>query len=374
MGQSSCAAPRRRHRHLPHDSADVTRRCSWTSPWPFSRKAVDAIDAIDAAGTSPRLRSAPVPRASPILTNSRGHVATGLRAWVAEARGWGESAGTRPTWTKFSMILTTWARIRGIDLADYANREWNGLLGRYYAPWWKLFRLRRHYHRRRQTLRSKSLRQETRRTRRSPGYPHERHARQLKGDIGSPYPEKLREIRPAPETNATPEHHKPDTLTRATALTVIHSSIFSQSAIRDSPASSVVWPGLQATGSSRSSAGSPGTPGQGWILDAGCAGCGVRCNRRQPAPGRRHPSSPIHAGYRGHREKSPCPPLWISRTTATGTAWRKYSVTTKPSAAWPRATSPVAVRHASSPSSRRKPIPRPPPAWPDFTPRQPRPE
>ena len=60
--------------------------------------------------------------------------------WVAQARRWGESAEDKAYLDRCArMLLTTWVPSPNTNLSDYANREWNGLLGQYYLPRWELF-------------------------------------------------------------------------------------------------------------------------------------------------------------------------------------------------------------------------------------------
>lgn len=63
-----------------------------------------------------------------------------MGAWVADARRWGKTPEEKAYMDKIArMILTTWVENPNTDLSDYANREWNGLLGEYYLPRWKMF-------------------------------------------------------------------------------------------------------------------------------------------------------------------------------------------------------------------------------------------
>jgi len=63
-----------------------------------------------------------------------------MGAWVSDARKWGRTPAEAAYMDKVArMILTTWVENPQTDLADYANREWNGLLGEYYLPRWKMF-------------------------------------------------------------------------------------------------------------------------------------------------------------------------------------------------------------------------------------------
>ncbi len=63
-----------------------------------------------------------------------------MGAWVSDARRWGHNTQEAAYMDKIArMILTTWVENPQTDLSDYANREWNGLLGQYYLPRWKMF-------------------------------------------------------------------------------------------------------------------------------------------------------------------------------------------------------------------------------------------
>lgn len=63
-----------------------------------------------------------------------------MGAWVADARRWGKTPADQAYLDRISrMILTTWVENPETDLADYANREWSGLVGEYYTGRWKLF-------------------------------------------------------------------------------------------------------------------------------------------------------------------------------------------------------------------------------------------
>ncbi|BCU77182.1 alpha-N-acetylglucosaminidase [Luteolibacter sp. LG18] len=63
-----------------------------------------------------------------------------MGAWVADARKWGKTPADAAYMDRIArMIVTTWVENPQTDLADYANREWNGLLGEYYLPRWKMF-------------------------------------------------------------------------------------------------------------------------------------------------------------------------------------------------------------------------------------------
>jgi alpha-N-acetylglucosaminidase len=63
-----------------------------------------------------------------------------MGGWVSDARRWGHTPEETAYMDKIArMILTTWVENPQTDLTDYANREWNGLLGQYYLPRWRMF-------------------------------------------------------------------------------------------------------------------------------------------------------------------------------------------------------------------------------------------
>ncbi|MEO5916323.1 MAG: alpha-N-acetylglucosaminidase [Luteolibacter sp.] len=63
-----------------------------------------------------------------------------MGSWVADARKWGRTPEEISYMDEVSrVILTSWVANPQTDLADYANREWSGLLGEYYFPRWKMF-------------------------------------------------------------------------------------------------------------------------------------------------------------------------------------------------------------------------------------------
>ncbi|MFD7919828.1 alpha-N-acetylglucosaminidase [Streptomyces sp. NPDC059740] len=75
-----------------------------------------------------------------IVATDRGHL---LGRWVADARAWGGTASERDRYAGDAVsLITTWAgRVPADDgqLADYANREWSGLVGGLYRLRWHLF-------------------------------------------------------------------------------------------------------------------------------------------------------------------------------------------------------------------------------------------
>ena len=59
-----------------------------------------------------------------------------LGRWLADARSWGATAAEK-AYYEFDarQIITTWHKA-GTCLDDYANRQWNGLMGSYYLGRW----------------------------------------------------------------------------------------------------------------------------------------------------------------------------------------------------------------------------------------------
>jgi alpha-N-acetylglucosaminidase len=64
-----------------------------------------------------------------------------LGRWLADARGWGTSAGERDLYERNArLLLTVWGPpSRGAYLEDYACRQWSGLLRGYYRKRWERF-------------------------------------------------------------------------------------------------------------------------------------------------------------------------------------------------------------------------------------------
>ena len=59
--------------------------------------------------------------------------------WIEDARAWGESSEEKDYYeTDARLLLTCWGAKGGI-LTDYANRDWNGLIGTYYIPRWEKY-------------------------------------------------------------------------------------------------------------------------------------------------------------------------------------------------------------------------------------------
>lgn len=61
-----------------------------------------------------------------------------LGVWIAEARSWGATPAEKDLCERNAReLLTTWTRYDNIT--DYANREWNGLLGDFYYHRWAMW-------------------------------------------------------------------------------------------------------------------------------------------------------------------------------------------------------------------------------------------
>lgn len=120
-----------------HDLADITRQQLCNRARPVFEAAVDAINAGDRAALKKR-RDEFLGLLADIdaITGTRAEWLMG--SWVQRAgkfspenRAYAEHAAR--------LLLTSWMTNPETDLADYANREWNGLTGEYYAGRWKLF-------------------------------------------------------------------------------------------------------------------------------------------------------------------------------------------------------------------------------------------
>jgi len=61
-----------------------------------------------------------------------------LGVWLANARAWGATAAEKDLCERNAReLLTTWTRYDNIT--DYANRQWNGLLGEFYLHRWQIW-------------------------------------------------------------------------------------------------------------------------------------------------------------------------------------------------------------------------------------------
>ena len=61
-----------------------------------------------------------------------------LGVWLADARSWGATPAEKDQCERNAReLLTTWTRIDNIT--DYANRQWNGLLGDFYYHRWAIW-------------------------------------------------------------------------------------------------------------------------------------------------------------------------------------------------------------------------------------------
>lgn len=122
-----------------YDLADLNRQVLLNLARPVFEKAVDAVNARNVSALKiQRDRFLDLLADLEELAGTRRDWLAG--AWVADARAGAGSAADKAYMGKIArMILTTWVENPQTDLADYANREWNGLIGRYYAPRWKLF-------------------------------------------------------------------------------------------------------------------------------------------------------------------------------------------------------------------------------------------
>jgi len=70
------------------------------------------------------------------LTGTRKELLLG--AWIADARSWGATRAEKDLCERNAReLLTTWTDLDNIT--DYANRQWNGLLGQFYYHRWQMW-------------------------------------------------------------------------------------------------------------------------------------------------------------------------------------------------------------------------------------------
>jgi len=122
-----------------YDLADVARQVLVNHARVLFEKSVAAIKAKDATALKiQRERMLGLLADLDELTGTRPEWLMG--AWVADAAKWGANAEECAYMDKCArIILTTWVENPNTNLTDYANREWNGLLGQYYATRWRFF-------------------------------------------------------------------------------------------------------------------------------------------------------------------------------------------------------------------------------------------
>jgi alpha-N-acetylglucosaminidase len=122
-----------------YDLADVARQTLTNHSRILLERCVAAIQARDAAALR-KNKEALLGIIADIdeLAGTRADWLMGT--WTADARRWGKTPEEKAYMDKIArMILTTWVEDPETQLADYANREWNGLLSEYYLPRWKMF-------------------------------------------------------------------------------------------------------------------------------------------------------------------------------------------------------------------------------------------
>lgn len=122
-----------------YDLADVSRQVLVNLSRPVFEKTLDALRTRDLpAFRRHAARFMDLLADLDTLTGTRREWLMG--AWVEDARRMGADEDERAYLEKCArLLLTTWVENPDTDLADYANREWNGLLGQYYAARWKAF-------------------------------------------------------------------------------------------------------------------------------------------------------------------------------------------------------------------------------------------
>ena len=122
-----------------YDLADITRQVISNLDRPIYDRMAAAYKARDAAAfklQSQRLLESF--RDLEAITATR--VDWLMGKWVADARGWGDTAEEKAYLDHCArLLLTTWMPNPHTDLNDYANREWAGLIGSYYLGRWTLF-------------------------------------------------------------------------------------------------------------------------------------------------------------------------------------------------------------------------------------------
>lgn len=122
-----------------YDLADVTRQTLTNHARAIFEKSVAAIKAGNLAELRvQRARMTDLIADLDELTGTRAEWLMG--AWVADAAKWGATPEESAYMDKCArIILTTWVENPNTNLTDYANREWNGLLGQYYGARWRMF-------------------------------------------------------------------------------------------------------------------------------------------------------------------------------------------------------------------------------------------
>ncbi len=119
------------------DLCDVNRQVLANLSGEYNRQIVAAFEARD----TNRLRTASDKMLGLIqdmdqLTGTRREWLLGI--WIADARSWGGSRAERDQCERNAReLLTTWTRYDNIT--DYANRQWNGLLGDFYYHRWQMW-------------------------------------------------------------------------------------------------------------------------------------------------------------------------------------------------------------------------------------------
>lgn len=119
------------------DLCDVSRQVLADLGTQYSEQIAAAYEARDAA----QLRAAgdrmlDLIRDMDELAGTRREWLLGV--WLADARSWGSTPAERDLCERNAReLLTTWTRIDNIT--DYANRQWNGLLGDFYYHRWAIW-------------------------------------------------------------------------------------------------------------------------------------------------------------------------------------------------------------------------------------------
>ena len=119
------------------DLADVGRQALADLGTRYHQQIVAAFEAHDSA-TLRKLsdKMLNLIRDMDVLTGTRKEFLLGV--WLDDARRWGTTAGEKDRYERDAReLITTWTSSDSIP--DYANRQWNGLLGEFYFHRWQMW-------------------------------------------------------------------------------------------------------------------------------------------------------------------------------------------------------------------------------------------
>jgi alpha-N-acetylglucosaminidase len=132
------AAPEAKHSDgYRFDLCDVGRQALADLSTRYNYEIVDAYKARDAARLQKLSdKMLALIRDLDTLTGARREWLLGV--WLADARSWGATPAEKDLCERNAReLLTTWTRFDNIT--DYANRQWNGLLGQFYYRRWEMW-------------------------------------------------------------------------------------------------------------------------------------------------------------------------------------------------------------------------------------------